>query len=117
MGLVDIFRPYSLYCDVGKTQATVMVPVDADMRDNVESHVSAPCSGCNKWSLEKIRRTEREIREETLAQFGRDDDSLTGIRDGRQNQLEQLLVDIARFKRDESHRIVVGMCTPITKGE
>ena len=117
MGLVDIFKPYSLYCGVGKTQATVMVPADNDMRDNVDSHVSTPCQGCKKWSIEIIRKTEREIRAETLEQFGSDDDSLTGIRDGRQNLLEQLLVDIARFKRGESHRLVVGMCTPITKSE
>ncbi|HPR99628.1 MAG TPA: hypothetical protein PLU63_02300 [Candidatus Woesebacteria bacterium] len=112
----EIFVPHLLYCDTGKTQATVMVGVGTDMRDNVESFVEEPCAGCKHWSKEKVKRTEAEIRTETLVQFGTDDDSLTGIRDGRVNQLEQLLVDLARFKGGE-HKLVVGMCTPITKGD
>lgn len=112
----EIFVPYSLFCDVGKTQATVLVPSDADLRDNVDSFVGQPCTGCKRWSEEKIRRTETEIKTETLAQFGSDDDSLTGIIDGRMNQLEQLLIDLARFKGGE-HKLVVGMCTPIAKSD
>lgn len=112
----QIFKPLSLYCDTGKVQATVMVEASADLRDNVDSFVEIPCHGCKHWSVEKVRHTEAEIRAETLAQFGSDDDGLTGIRDGRVNQLEQLLVDRARFRGGE-HKLVVGMCTPITKGK
>jgi len=85
------------------------------MRDNVNSFAEAPCPGCKYWSVEKIRHTETTIRAETFENFGSDDDNLTGIRDGRLNQLEQILVDLARFKGNE-HKLVVGMCTPITSG-
>lgn len=113
---IEIFVPLSLFCDVGKTQATVLVPSDADLRDNVDSFVEQPCAGCEHWSKEKVRRAETEIRAETLAQFGSDGDGLTGIEDGRMKLLEQLLVNSARFRGGE-HKLIVGMCTPITKGD
>ena len=116
MAKTEIFQPLSLFCDTGEVQATVMVEASADLRDNVTSFVETPCPGCKHWSVEKVRRTEAEIRAETLAQFGSDGDGVTGIRDGRANQLEQLLVDRARF-RDGEHKLIVGMCTPITKGK
>jgi len=116
MPKAEIFRPLSLYCDIGQVQATVMVNASADLRDNVYSYVEIPCPGCKYWSVEEIRHTEAEIRAETLAQFGSDDDGLTGIKDGRANQLEQLLVNRARFKGGE-HKLVVGLCTPITRGK
>lgn len=110
----EIFIPHSLHCDMGKTRATVMVRAGADMSDNVDSYIEEPCVGCELWSKDKVQETEAEIRNETFAQFGSDNDSLTGIRDGRMNKLEQLLVDLARFRGGE-HKLVVGMCTPITK--
>ncbi len=113
MAHLEISQPFSLYCDVGKTQATVLVPAGTDMRDNVDSHVVEPCQGCKKWSPQKIAQVERDIKVETMENFGSDDENLTGIRDGRVNQLSQLLVDFARFKRGEPHKLVVGMCTPI----
>jgi len=35
--MAEIFKPFSLYCGVGKTIATVLVETNADLRDNVES--------------------------------------------------------------------------------
>ncbi|MBI5356309.1 hypothetical protein HZB78_01715 [Candidatus Collierbacteria bacterium] len=96
---------FSLYCDVGQTEATVLVEVGADLRDNVDCFVTEPCKGCKKWSAEKIGKVEAELKEE----WG----DRSGIRDGRANQLEQLLVDRARFKGGE-HKLVVAMCSPIT---
>ncbi len=113
---METYRPFSLYCDLGETKATVMVPADEKMQDNVYSFVEAPCAGCRRWSAEKLRRTEAEIRSECLTQFGSDADNITGIRDGRINQLEQSLVDRARFRGGE-HKLVVAVCTPITRGD
>ena len=108
----EVFKPVSLYCDVGKTQATVYIPAGKELRDNTDSCVVTPCAGCKQWSEAKIKRVETEIREETMDNFGTDSDSYTGIRDGRTNQLNQLLVDQSRFRGGEP-KIIVGMCTPI----
>ena len=104
--MTEVFNPISLFCDVGQVQATVLVQAGADLRDNVDGYVMYPCQGCKKWSAEKIKQVEREVKEE----WG----DRSGIRDGRVNQLEQLLVDRARFKGGES-KLVVGMCSPITR--
>ncbi len=103
--MTEVFNPISLYCDVGQTEATVLVEADADLRDYVEGYVTKPCKGYKKWSVEKIKKVEAEVKEE----WG----DRSGIRDGRVNQLEQLLVDRARFKGGE-HKLVVRMCSPIT---
>ena len=103
--MAELFSPISLYCDVGKIEATILVEADADLRDNIDGFVEKPCEGCKKWSVEKIRKVEAELKEE----WG----DRSGIRDGRANQLEQKLVDRARFKGGE-HKLVVDMCTPIT---
>ncbi len=60
-----------------------------------------------------ILRTEAGIRRETLAQFGSDDESMTGIREGCRNQLEQLLVNDARIHRDGKDMLIVGLCSII----
>lgn len=104
--MTEVFNPLKLYCDVGQTEAMIFVEADADLRDNVDGYVTKPCKGCKKWSAEKIKKVEDEVKEEWGDQ--------SGIRDGRANQLEQLLVDRARFKGGE-HKLVVGMCTPITE--
>jgi len=103
--MTEIFNPIKLYCDVGQTEASVLVASDADLRDNVDAYVTEPCKGCKKWSVGKIKKSRQEVK----AEWG----DQSGIRDGRTNQLEQLLVDRARFKGGE-HKLVVGMCTPIT---
>jgi len=103
--MTEIFNPINLYCGVGKTEATILVATDADLRDNVKGFVTEPCKGCKHWSGEKIRKVETELKEE----WG----DCSGIRNGRLNQLKQLLVDRARFRGGE-HKLVVGMCTPIT---
>ena len=108
----EVFKLVSLYCDVGKTQATVYIPAEEELHDNTDSYAVTPCVRCKKWSETKIKKVEAEIKEETLYNFGTDSDAYTGIHDGRANQLSQLLVDQARFKGDE-YKIVVGMCTPI----
>lgn len=103
--MAEVFNPFSLFCDVGQVQATVLVEAGADLRDNVDGYVTEPCRGCRKWTTDKIKKVEREVK----AEWG----DQSGIRDGRANQLEQLLVDKARFKGGK-HQLVVGMCTPIT---
>ncbi len=111
--MTEIFKLYTLFCDIGKTQASVLVPAGEEVHDNTISHTVSSCGGCSQWSELKLGKVEAEIKAETLQQFGTDAESYTGIYDGRVNQLSQLLVDQAQFIRGTEHKIVVAMCTPI----
>jgi hypothetical protein len=97
----EVFKPISLYCDVGKTQATILVN-GGELFDNAEGYVTTSCAGCIHWFLQKIRKVEREIKVE----YGEESQA------DRVNQLEQHLVDQARFLGGES-KIVVATCTPL----
>ncbi len=98
----EIFKPMSLYCDVGKTTATIFVN-GGELVDNAEGYVTTPCNGCVRWSLPKIRKVEKEVYEE----YGEESQA------DRINQLEQQLVDQSRFKGGES-KIIVGLCSPVS---
>lgn len=37
--MVENLKPISLYCSVGKTEATIYVPTESDLKDNVDGHV------------------------------------------------------------------------------
>ncbi len=99
--MTEAFQQKSLYCDIGKTTAIIFVN-GGELVDNAEGYVTAPCKGCGRWSPTKIRRVEKEVKEE----YGEEAQS------DRVNQLEQQLVDRARFKGGES-KIIVGVCTPL----
>jgi len=103
---MEVYQPFKLPCTVSGTQAEVLVPAGDSLVDNVEGFVTAPCNGCGHWSAEEISRIERELK----AEFGEQ----SGIRDGRVDQLQQLLVDRSRFKGGE-HQLVVAICSPIDK--
>lgn len=103
--MVENLKPISLYCSVGKTEATIYVPTESDLKDNVDGHVEKPCEGCQHWSDEKIKEVEQELKEE----WG----DKSGITEGRANKLRVLLVDQSRFKKGAKSKLAVVMCSPI----
>ena len=103
--MVENLKPISLYCSVGKTEATIYVPTESDLKDNVDGHVETPCKGCQHWSDENIKKVEQELYKE----WG----DGSGITEGRVNKLRVLLVDQSRFKKSVEPKLIVAMCSPI----
>ncbi len=102
--MIEIFKPVNLYCDIGKTTATIFILAGEELHDNTNGYVTILCEGCKRWSIDKIKKTETE-----LIQEGDEPDIMV---DNRVNKLEQLLVDKARFC-DCKSKIVVCYCTPV----
>ncbi len=103
--MVENLKPISLYCGVGKTEATIYVPTESDLKDNVDGHVETPCEGCQHWPDENIKKVEQELKEE----WG----NRSGITEGRAYKLRVLLIDQSRFKKGAESKLVVAMCSPI----
>ena len=102
--MTEIFRPINLFCGVGKTTATILVPAGEELHDNTDGFVENSCSGCREWPPEKIKDIESELE----AEWGKQ----SGVREDRAYQLQQLLVDRPRFKGGKS-KIVVAYCIPV----
>jgi hypothetical protein len=101
--MTEVFQPKSLYCDVGKTTATIFVN-GGELVDGAKGYVSNPCDGCVQWSRKNILKVEQEATEEHGGDYPSD----------RINRLGQLLVDRSRFKGGKS-KIVVSMCSPFRR--
>lgn len=102
--MTEIFKPINLYCDTGKTTATIHIPAEENLRDGIGGYVMTPCNGCQHWSLEGIKNVEQQLK----AEWG----DKSGITEGRANQLKALVVDKSRFVGGDSE-LVIAMCSPI----
>jgi len=100
---MEIFKPFKLYCDVGKVEATINVK-GGELIDNAKGFVEAACSGCQHWTNEKVREVDQDLEAEWGPEV---------VNHGRVQTLQQHLVDQARFIKGVESKIVVGMCTPL----
>lgn len=98
----QVFKPYSLFCEMGNTTATVMVPVEWDLQGRVQGFIDKPCLGCSAWSEKKISTIESEIRADALEQFGSDDEHFTGITPGCKNKLYPILLTSRSIKSEKT---------------
>jgi len=101
--MTEVFQPKSLYCDVGKTMATIFTE-DGEIKDGVQGYITKPCEGCTKWTSQDILNVEQKATDEHGGDYPSD----------RINRLGQLLVDRARFKGGDSI-IVISLCSPFRK--